>query len=502
MADSFVRLWSRPRFRRNLLISMVWAVIIGILYAVREVLFPFLIALALAYVIEPGVKRLNEKKIQGKTIPRWAAVLVIYFIIFAFGWILTVFFVPQLYRELSGLAKSGAAYLNEMDEERIEELSERVEEYTTRMRLPVEIVTKGDLLREQAARGPSKPEQLQPTVTPSEPAPSEPVPADPVDSGPDAVSPKEVSVTPDSAAHSQEADNTPATQQAATSPVSQISATDAVMPHLKAAPEGSNAILTIRIDEIARGLLKQGTGLLQAQTTQIVSQLQLWFGQFVRFIFSFFVVFMITAFISSNTKRVTAFFFSIVPIEDRETFDAFLGRLDYGLSGVVRGQITICLVNGFLTLIGLLILKIKFALLLATIATIFSLIPIFGSILSTIPIVLVGLTSGIWTAVLSLAWIIGIHFLEANLLNPKIMGDAAKIHPVVIVLSLVAGEHFYGLAGALFAVPIVSMMLTALRSVQTRVAALENDLANQKSPAQSDQLSSYRPYQRRIWREF
>ena len=59
-----------------------------------------------------------------------------------------------------------------------------------------------------------------------------------------------------------------------------------------------------------------------------------------------------------------------------------------------------------------------------------------------------------------LAWIIGIHLVEANLLNPKIMGDAAKIHPVLVVFALIAGEHSYGLVGALFAVPVASIIQT------------------------------------------
>ena len=59
-----------------------------------------------------------------------------------------------------------------------------------------------------------------------------------------------------------------------------------------------------------------------------------------------------------------------------------------------------------------------------------------------------------------LAWIVGIHFIEANFLNPKIIGTAAKIHPVLVIFSLVPGEQSYGLVGALFAVPVASMIQT------------------------------------------
>ena len=57
--------------------------------------------------------------------------------------------------------------------------------------------------------------------------------------------------------------------------------------------------------------------------------------------------------------------------------------------------------------------------------------------------------------------IIGIHQIEANLLNPKIMGDAAKIHPVLVIFSLLFGEHFFQVPGALLAVPVMSITQSA-----------------------------------------
>ena len=137
------------------------------------------------------------------------------------------------------------------------------------------------------------------------------------------------------------------------------------------------------------------------------------------------LVFMITGFLLVDVKQIKGFMFSLVPIKDRTSFDHFLERLDQRLSGVVRGQLFICLINAILTLIGLLIFHVKYALILATMAGIFSIVPVFGSIISTIPIVAVALTISPLTALFSLLWVIGIHILEANLLNPKIMGGSA-----------------------------------------------------------------------------
>jgi predicted PurR-regulated permease PerM len=71
--------------------------------------------------------------------------------------------------------------------------------------------------------------------------------------------------------------------------------------------------------------------------------------------------------------------------------------------------------------------------------------------------VLIGLTQDFWIALWVLLWILMIHQVEANLLNPKIIGVAARLHPVLVVFSLIVGEHFFGLWGALLAVPVLSL---------------------------------------------
>ena len=180
---------------------------------------------------------------------------------------------------------------------------------------------------------------------------------------------------------------------------------------------------------------------------------------------------MVAAFITIDLHAVKHFFRNLIPAEHRTSYDGLLVDMDRGLSGVVRGQLMICLINGVLTYIGLMLLDIKFSLLLAVVAGILSLIPIFGTILSTIPIVLFGLTDGLTTGFLALLWILGIHFVEANILNPKIIGTSAHIHPVIVIFALLAGESAFGLVGALLAVPTASIMLTLFRFFVMRTPA-------------------------------
>jgi predicted PurR-regulated permease PerM len=184
------------------------------------------------------------------------------------------------------------------------------------------------------------------------------------------------------------------------------------------------------------------------------------------FLTSFVITFMIAAFVLIDVDRVNRFVRSLVPVEFHRSFEELWASMDRGLSGVIRGQLLICLVNGALTFLGLVIFGVKYSFLLGLLAGMFSLIPIFGTIISSLPIVIIALVSSgegmsFGPAIGMLAWIAGIHLLEANVLNPKIIGDSAHMHPVIVIFALLAGEHVFGLVGALLAIPVMSLVQAA-----------------------------------------
>ena len=194
----------------------------------------------------------------------------------------------------------------------------------------------------------------------------------------------------------------------------------------------------------------------------------------VKALFFLVLLFMLTAFMSMDAPRIVAFAESIVPAEWRLDLDRLLHGIDTGLAGVVRGQLTIMLINGVLTLVGLLVLRVPFAFALSALATLLYVVPIFGTILSSIPIVLLALTAGgVPKGLLALGWILVIHALETYVLNPKIMGDATRIHPVLIVFALVIGERTAGIVGALLAVPVASVLVAIFRFLHRKLAELD-----------------------------
>jgi predicted PurR-regulated permease PerM len=232
----------------------------------------------------------------------------------------------------------------------------------------------------------------------------------------------------------------------------------------------------LRVD-LAAGIadaIRETSAQLRARLGDVVALSRMLLAGTFKTIFFFILLFMLTAFISMDAPRIVAFAESLVPVAWRGDFRRLLRGIDTGLSGVVRGQLTIMVVNGMLTLIGLLVLKIPFAFALAALATILYVVPLFGTILSSIPIVLLATTAGgLPKGLLALGWILVIHALESYVFNPKIMGDAARIHPVLIVLALVLGERSAGIVGALLAVPVASVFVAIFRFLHRRLAELD-----------------------------
>jgi predicted PurR-regulated permease PerM len=232
----------------------------------------------------------------------------------------------------------------------------------------------------------------------------------------------------------------------------------------------------LRVD-LAAGIadaLREASAHLRARLTDVVTLSRTLLAGTVKAIFFVVLLFMLTAFISMDAPRIVRFSESLVPAAWRGDLRRLLHGIDSGLAGVVRGQLTIMLVNGVLTLVGLLAIGVPFAFALSALATLLYVVPIFGTILSSIPIVLLALTAGGFSkALLALVWILVIHALESYVLNPKIMGTASRIHPVLIVLALVIGERSAGIVGALLAVPFASVIVAVFRFLQRKLVEIE-----------------------------
>jgi predicted PurR-regulated permease PerM len=133
-------------------------------------------------------------------------------------------------------------------------------------------------------------------------------------------------------------------------------------------------------------------------------------------------------------------------------------RAELQMGSYVRGLVFLGFVIGIFSLIGLLILRVPYAVVFAVIAGVLELLPTIGPILSAIPAVLAALTIspllGVGVALLYLA----IQQLENYILVPRVHEQSVGLPPLVILLSVLVGSTIGGITGAILAVPVAALI--------------------------------------------
>ncbi len=170
-----------------------------------------------------------------------------------------------------------------------------------------------------------------------------------------------------------------------------------------------------------------------------------------------------------NVLLVLMFAFYLLMSRDKkdEQLDMFFGKersrkisqlidvLELKLGGWARGQVTLMVLVGVATYVGLRLLGVPFALPLSILAGLLEIIPYIGPIIAAIPAIIVGfsITPVIGLATAALTFLI--QQFENYLFVPKVMEKSVGVSPIIILLSLTIGFEVAGAIGALIAVPMV-----------------------------------------------
>ncbi len=133
-----------------------------------------------------------------------------------------------------------------------------------------------------------------------------------------------------------------------------------------------------------------------------------------------------------------------------------------------KGQLLLGLIIGVLAYLGLSILQVKYALLLAIIAAIMELIPFFGPVLSAVPAVLLGFSDSFVLGLLVLGFYIIIQQFENHLIYPLVVRKIVGIPPILVIIVLFVGARLAGFLGLLLAVPIATLLLEMANDYQKR----------------------------------
>jgi predicted PurR-regulated permease PerM len=130
------------------------------------------------------------------------------------------------------------------------------------------------------------------------------------------------------------------------------------------------------------------------------------------------------------------------------------------MSGFLRGQAMVCLFLGVFYAVGLTLAGLNYGLLVGFFTGIASVVPYLG--------MLIGMAIGVAIAVfqfgdwLMVAIVLGIfilgQFLEGNFVSPILVGDQVGLHPVWVILAVLAGGALYGFLGVLLAIPAAAVI--------------------------------------------
>ncbi|WP_305473978.1 AI-2E family transporter [Bacillus sp. EB600] len=132
------------------------------------------------------------------------------------------------------------------------------------------------------------------------------------------------------------------------------------------------------------------------------------------------------------------------------------------LSTYIHGQIAVALSVGAMSLIGYLIIKLPFALVMALAVTFTYFIPYIGLIIGATPAVIVAFFDSPTKVLLVLIVLVISQQVESNVLSPLILGKSLDIHPVTIIIILLAAGNLAGVLGMVLAVPTYAVSKTII----------------------------------------
>ena len=182
------------------------------------------------------------------------------------------------------------------------------------------------------------------------------------------------------------------------------------------------------------------------------------------------LVFLIaTFFLLRDAPRLFQWFRRVLPASQRNELIPLFAQVNALLGRYVRGQMFLIAVMSTATFIGLSILQVPFVLLLAVMTGVLEVIPIVGPITAGAIACLVALghpapwgLSQIWYVAIVAVMYTVLRHAEDYFVIPLVIGRIVKLHPAVVIFSLLTGGALYGLLGVLVAVPVAATLRLVL----------------------------------------
>lgn len=136
------------------------------------------------------------------------------------------------------------------------------------------------------------------------------------------------------------------------------------------------------------------------------------------------------------------------------------GLLNETLSNYIMGQVMEMLFVGFATGIGYLLIGEKYALVLAIIAGLANIVPYLGPYIGIVPALFIAATQGVWQIIFTVVVVAIVHLIDGNIIYPRIIGSRLNIHPMTIIILLLAAGNVAGVAGMILVIPTYAILRT------------------------------------------
>jgi predicted PurR-regulated permease PerM len=188
----------------------------------------------------------------------------------------------------------------------------------------------------------------------------------------------------------------------------------------------------------------------QGAAGKIFSSLVKFFGG----ILSFVLIIVLSFYMIMEDRALNKLILSVVPKKNQPYALDLSNRIQKGVGKWLRGQLLLSLIVFTIIYIGLLIIGVKYALVLALIAGLAEFIPYLGPLISAIPALIV---SFIQAPVLVIAVVILYyltHWLEGHIIVPQVMGRIIGLNPIIIIAVMLIGFRLAGLVGVVLAIPL------------------------------------------------
>ena len=209
--------------------------------------------------------------------------------------------------------------------------------------------------------------------------------------------------------------------------------------------------VTASLTDFLENLLREGPAFLISGATAIASVT-----------FQVLLILLASAYFLFDFPKFVQSFREAVPTRYRAVYVDLTHKADRAVGGYLRGQLLITLFIGVFIYIGLSIINVPLALAISVLAAIFNLVPYLGPIIGVVPAVLLGFTESPLTALWAVIIFIIANQVEGNVLAPFILSKSTNLHPVTVLLAILAGAGLLGLVGALLAVPTVALLKVVL----------------------------------------